>query len=123
FWEGHLERLSRESDPDLEALSGAGLRVSMLFDLFGQLVENPDVDFTADIVDAPPQEEIARVRARLEELVDRGWELMPDRIPDSDWDSLQKAIRKLHFTRDVTGWRERADFFEALALVCKDGPR
>src|SRR5690606_38350393 len=73
FWEGHLERLSRESDPDLEALSGAGLRVSMLFDLFGQLVENPDVDFTADIVDAPPQEEIARVRARLEELVDRGW--------------------------------------------------
>src|SRR5690606_27707888 len=95
----------------------------MLFDLFGQLVEHPDVDFTADIVDAPPQEEIARVRARLEELVDRGWELMPDRIPDSDWDSLQKAIRKLHFTRDVTGWRERADFFEALALVCKDGPR
>jgi ATP-dependent helicase/nuclease subunit A len=48
---------------------------------------------------------------------------MDDTPPAAGWDSLQKKIRRLHFDRDITGWREPADLFEAIALLCKPGPR
>lgn len=122
FWEGYLERLVREEDPALEALSAAGLRASALFDLFGFLVENPDVSFPAEQVAPPSGAAIARVKSRLEALVAKGWELMPEAVPDKDWDSLQKKVRSLRFTREITGWRDTPSFFEALAVICKDGP-
>lgn len=122
FWEGYLERLVREEDPALEALAGAGLRASALFDLFGFLVENPDVSFPAEQVAPPSGAAVARVKAGLEALVAKGWELMPEAVPDKDWDSLQKKVRSLRFTREITGWRDAPSFFEALAVICKDGP-
>jgi ATP-dependent helicase/nuclease subunit A len=67
--------------------------------------------------------ELSEVRADLDELVDRAWELMPDQEPKRGWDSLQRKLRTLHFTRDVTGWKEPADFFDALSRLCKPGPR
>jgi ATP-dependent helicase/nuclease subunit A len=123
FWEGYLERLVRDEDPVLEELALAGLRASSLFDLFGVLVENPDVDFASESVGPPPEATIGRVRARLHEIVDRGWELMPELVPDPDWDSLQKKIRSLRFTREITGWRDAPAFFDALATICKEGNR
>ena len=49
---------------------------------------------------------------------------MNDRPPaGKDWDSLQKKIRRLHFERDITGWQEASDLFEAIALLCKPGSR
>ncbi|HUE97425.1 MAG TPA: UvrD-helicase domain-containing protein, partial [Longimicrobiaceae bacterium] len=122
FWEGYLERLVREEDPALEALAGAGLRASALFDLFGYLVENPDVSFPAEQVAPPSGAAVARVKSGLEALVAKGWELMPEAVPDKDWDSLQKKVRSLRFTREITGWRDAPSFFEALAVICKDGP-
>lgn len=123
-WESYLERLARESDPILEDLARAGLRPSTLFGLFCYLVENPDVDFPADAIDPPSAEDVASVRSELEQIVEHGWELMDD-VPSSgnEWDSLQKKIRQLHFQKDVTGWTEDADLFEAIALLCKPGPR
>ena len=123
FWESYLERATRDSDPVLEQLSGAGLRPARLFGLFDHLVENPDVEFRVGDVHAPSAAELGAVRAELEEIVDLGWELMPDHEPVRGWDSLQKKIRTLHFTRDVTGWREEADVFDALSKLCKAGPR
>ena len=119
FWHSYLERLARESDPLLEELTRAGLRPGSLYKLFGAVVENPDVEFPAEPADTATESELAAVRATLENLVDRGWELMPDRVPDKDWDSLQKKIRTLHFSRDVTGWTEPADVYEALGELCK----
>ncbi|MDX1495350.1 MAG: UvrD-helicase domain-containing protein, partial [Longimicrobiales bacterium] len=46
---------------------------------------------------------------------------MDDVPPARGWDSLQKRIRKLHFEREVTGWSEPADLFEAIATLCKPG--
>jgi len=123
FWEAYLERLTRDSDPILEELSDAGLRPSRLRGLFGHLVENPDVHFPTDEAEPPSVTELGEVRAVLDELVDRAWELMPDHEPKRGWDSLQKKLRTLHFTRDVTGWKEPADFFDALSRLCKPGPR
>jgi ATP-dependent helicase/nuclease subunit A len=123
FWESYLERLTRDSDPVLEDLARAGLRPASLVGLFDQLVENPDVDFPAPAERAPTLAEIGGLREELEELVDHGIVLMPEREPAKRWDSLQKKLRTLHFTRDVTGWREPADLFEALATLCKPGPR
>ena len=123
FWHSYLERLARDSDPVLEELSEAGLRPLSLYGLFEHVVENPDVVFEAEASDPPPSTEVAGMRAELEAIVDLAYELMPEREPDKSWDSLQKKIRTLHFTRDITGWEKPADFYDALALLCKPGPR
>jgi ATP-dependent helicase/nuclease subunit A len=123
FWQAHLERLTRDADPTLEELARAGLRPATLYGLFDKLVENPDVHFPAEPAEPGSAEALDVVRRELEALVDRAWELMPEREPDKDWDSLQRKVRTLRFTRDVTGWREPADFYDALALVCKAGPK
>jgi ATP-dependent helicase/nuclease subunit A len=122
FWEAYLERLARDVDPVMEELTSAGLRPTQLFKLFERLVENPDVAFPTEETDPPSVAEISAVRTELSALVDQAWELMPAREPSPEWDSLQRKMRTLHFTRDVTGWKSPADFFEALAQVCKPGP-
>ncbi|HKJ01415.1 MAG TPA: UvrD-helicase domain-containing protein, partial [Longimicrobiales bacterium] len=121
FWEAYLERLVRDADPILEELNEAGLRTHHLFGLFGNLVENPDVDFPAGEVSPPSAQEIGAVRRELEVLVRRGRELMPAREPDRGWDSFQRKVRTAAFTLEVTGWKRPSDFFEALALLCHDG--
>ena len=123
FWESYLERLARDADPILEELSQAGLRTVYLYRLFENLAEYPDVTFPSPQSAAPGGNEMATVRRELESLVRTGMELMPDQVPDRDYDSLQKKIRTAAFTLDVTGWKNPADFFEALALLCKDGPK
>ena len=119
FWEAYLERLTRDSDPILEELSRAGIRPTRLSAAFERLVDNPDVEFPAEDSRPPSASEITSVRSELEAIVDHGWELMPEREPAPQWDSLQRKLRTLHFTRGVTGWKESADFFEALAALCK----
>jgi ATP-dependent helicase/nuclease subunit A len=123
FWQAYLERLTRDADPILEELARAGMRPASLFGLFEHLVENPDVDFPAESAEPASVEAMEGAREQLEALVDRAHELMPEREPERDWDSLQRKMRTLRFTRDVTGWREPADFYDALDLVCKAGPR
>ena len=123
FWEAYLERLVRDSAPILEELSDAGLQPSRLWGLFNELVENPDVEFPTEEAERPRASELTEVKTELEELVDRGWELMPAHEPQRGWDSLQKKLRTLHFTRDVTGWKDLPEFFEALAALCKPSPR
>jgi len=119
FWDACLERLARDSDPILEELSRAGLRPADLFGLFDTLVENPDVDFPAEALARPSMTDVGVIRSDLEGLVDRAWELMDDMPPPKGWDSLQDKLRKLHFEREITGWKEPADLFEAVALLCK----
>lgn len=123
YWDSYLERLVRDGAPVMEELADAGLRPSRLVGLFDRLVENPDVHFPADDIEPPSPGEVAPVRAELEEIVRHGVELMPDHVPEKGWDSLQKKIRTLAYTLDVTGWEKPAELFDALALLCKPGPR
>jgi ATP-dependent helicase/nuclease subunit A len=122
FWGAYLERMARDSDPLLEDLSRAGLRPASLYGLFDRIVENPDVDFPADALDPPRLSDVGAIRAELEGLVDRAWELMDDRPPAKGWDSLQKKLRQLQFEREITGWSEATDLFEAVAVLCKAPP-
>jgi len=123
FWDSYLERQARDSDPRLEGVVKAGVSVSSLLGLFSHLVENPDVVFPAEHEAPPSMSEVGDVRAELEDLVSVGRELMDDvPQPGRKWDSLQTKIRKLHFERDITGWDEPHDVFEAIALLCKRGP-
>ena len=122
FWESYLERLARDSDPILEELSAAGLRPARLDRLFHTLVENPDVDFPAESVTVPVSGDIGPVREKLDDLVSRAWELMDDMPPAKGWDSLQKKLRRLHFEREITAWKQPADLLEALAVLCKSPP-
>lgn len=123
WWDAYLERRTREADPALGELAAAGLRAAQLFGLFDRLVENPDVHFPADESVAPSAAEVTAVRAELDALTSLGMELMPDRQPTKGWDSTQKKLRTLSFTREVTGWKEPADFFEALEILGKPGSR
>jgi ATP-dependent helicase/nuclease subunit A len=123
FWDSYLERLTRDADPILEDLSRAGIRPALLEGAFAHLVENPDVRFPLEDAEPPGRAELGGVRAELEAIVDHGWELMPEREPAKRWDPLQSKLRMLHFTRSVTGWREPAELFEAIGMLCKRGPR
>lgn len=123
FWHGYLERLARDSDSLLEELSEAGLRPLGLYGLFEAVVENPDVVFEAEEAEPPPAAEVSSVRSELEAIVDHGWELMPEREPERGWDSLQKKIRRAHFSREITGWNEPADLFEGIEALCKPGKK
>jgi ATP-dependent helicase/nuclease subunit A len=99
-------------------MSEAGLRPGQLFGLFDRLVENPDVRFPAPEATPPSASEIGSVRKALQAIVEQGRELMDDREPPGGWDRLQRKIRTAAFTLDVTGWKRRSDFFEALELLC-----
>jgi len=121
FWESYLERLVRDGDPVLEELEEAGLRTGQLYGLFENLAANPDVEFPAEETAPPTGSEVNAVRRDLQELVERGLELMPDREPHRGWDSFQRKLRTAWFTLDVTGWRRLADFFEALAPLVRVG--
>jgi ATP-dependent helicase/nuclease subunit A len=121
FWAAYLERLARDSDPLLEDLARAGLRPAGLFGLFDEIVDHPDVDFPVDVVDPPRVSDVGAIRSELEGLVDRAWELMDDRPPPKGWDPLQKKLRQLHFDREISGWKEPTDLFEAVAVLCKQG--
>jgi ATP-dependent helicase/nuclease subunit A len=123
FWEGYLERLARESAPMLDALGAAGLGTAQLYGMFAELAANPDVEFPLEETSPPAGGEVTSARRELESLVRTGMELMPERTPDQGWDPLQKKLRTAAFTLEVTGWKNPADFFEGLALLCKDGPR
>lgn len=121
FWDSYLERLARDSDPILEELSRAGLRPASLRDLFDRLVENPDVDFPVSDVAPPTTADVGDVRGALDSIVSTAWELMDDAPPEKGWDSLQKKLRRLHFEREITGWTDAPDLFEAIATLCKTG--
>ncbi len=121
FWEGYLERLTRDADPVLEELAEAGLRTSQLYRLFTSLAENPDVAFPAEAIAPPPASEVAAVRRDLEAMVRQARELMPEIEPERGWDSFQKKLRTAWFTLDVTGWKRRSEFFDALTLLCRTG--
>jgi len=122
FWDGYLERLTRDSAPILEELAVAGLRPVALFGLFDRIVENPDVEFRTEAVEPGSTREMEAARHELGALVDMAWQLMSETEPPRGWDSLQRKMRTLHHTRDATGWTRPADFYEALARVSKPGP-
>ena len=122
FWDSYLERLSRDSDPRLEKLSASGVRPSSLYGLFETLIENDDIEFPTEMSSLPTTAELRPVREELEAIVDIGWELMDDIPPAKGWDPLQTKVRALHYERDVTGWKEKTDVFEAVARLCKPGP-
>ena len=122
FWDSYLERLTRDCDPRLEKLSASGVPPVSLYPMFEVLVENDDVVFPTAASGLPTASELAPVRKELESIVATGWELMDSRRPEKGWDALQKHIHKLHFEREVTGWKETADLVSAVALLCKKGP-
>lgn len=121
FWDSLLERMARDSDPILEELSRAGLKPASLRQLFDTVVENPDVDFPVSDVAPPSTSDVGGVREALDSIVSAAWELMDDVPPEKGWDSLQKKLRRLHFEREITGWKEAPDLFEAIATLCKTG--
>ncbi|MYK69102.1 MAG: AAA family ATPase [Gammaproteobacteria bacterium] len=113
FWTSFVERIISDSDPLVEELAGAGLRVDQLRKAFDQMVENLDVEYPADPVAAPGPEEARGVRRVLEKLLDRALALMPDDEPERGWDATQQMVRSLRYTRRFRGWDDLAALFDA----------
>ena len=113
FWTSFVERIISDSDPLVEELAGAGLRVDQLRKAFDQMVENLDVEYPADPVAAPGPEEARGVRRVLEKLLDRALALIPDDEPERGWDATQQMVRSLRYTRRFRGWDDLAALFDA----------
>ena len=118
FWDRYLERLVREDDPILSELSNVNLNPSHMRDLFREVVKHPDVVFPHDTVETISVSEMPGLRDELEDIVERGWELIPREEPEMGWDKLQKVIRHLHYTHEVTGWDEPDTLLDALTKLC-----
>lgn len=113
FWTSFVERIISDSDPLVEELARAGLRVDQLRKAFDQMVENLDVEYPADPVAAPAPEEARKVRRVLEKLLDRALALIPDDEPERGWDATQLMVRSLRYTRRFRGWDDLAALFDA----------
>ena len=113
FWTSFVERIISDSDPLVEQLARAGLRVDQLRKAFDQMVENLDVEYPAEPVAAPGPEEADVVRGVLEELLDRALALIPDDEPERGWDPTQLVVRSLRYTRRFRGWDDLAALFDA----------
>ncbi len=113
FWTSFVERVVSESDPLVERLAQAGVRVDELRGAFARMVENLDVDHPAKRVAAPGPEEARQVRDVLEGLLDRALALIPDEEPEPSWDATQAMVRSLRFTRRFRGWDDLAALFDA----------
>ena len=118
FWDRYLERLVREADPILSELSNVNLNPSHIRDLFREVVKHPDVVFPHDTVETISVVEMVDLREELEDMVKKGWELIPKEEPERGWDNLQKVIRDLHYTDEVTGWDEPDILLDALSKLC-----
>ncbi|MDE0649219.1 MAG: UvrD-helicase domain-containing protein, partial [Gammaproteobacteria bacterium] len=113
FWTSFVERIISDSDPLVEELAGAGLRVDQLRKAFDRMVENLDVEYPADPVAAPGPEEARGVRRVLEKLLDRALALIPDDEPERGWDATQQMVRSLRYKRRFRGWDDLAALFPA----------
>ena len=115
FWTSYVERLVSDSDPLVEELARAGLRVHELRRAFGQMVENLDVEYPAEPVAAPEPEDVREMRGVLEKMLGRALTLMPpdDAEPERGWDSTQLMVRSLRYTRRIRGWDDLATLFDA----------
>lgn len=113
FWTSFVERIISDSDPLVERLARAGLRVDQMRKAFDRMVENLDVEYPAQPVAAPGPEAAREVRGVLEELLGRALALIPDDEPERGWDDAQKMVRSLRYTRRFRGWDDLAALFDA----------
>lgn len=113
FWTSFVERVIADSDPLVEELARAGLRVDQLRKAFDQMVENLDAEYPADPVAAPGPEEARGVRRVLEKLLDRALALIPEDEPERGWDATQQMVRSLRYTRRFRGWDDLVALFDA----------
>ena len=118
FWSGFLERRAADGDPLLEEMERAGLRPARFQERFFTMMDNLDVEFPTPEAEPPDPFTIARIRKRLEALVDQGLENLPEAEPVGGWDRGMSILRELRFSRRFPGWDETNHFMDALALVC-----
>ncbi|MDE2794018.1 MAG: UvrD-helicase domain-containing protein [Gemmatimonadota bacterium] len=117
FWVEFLERMATDGDRRLGELERLGIQPDLLEDAFVKLVANPDVDFGFDAADPPDPEEVRKVRARFDELLNRAERLMRGRNPPEGWDPFGRRMRTLLYWRRSLDWSDQSAFFDALARV------
>jgi ATP-dependent helicase/nuclease subunit A len=123
FWAGYLERMAADGDPGLARLAAVGLRPHELKGAFHNLVENLDVHFPAPAEPDLDKAVVARVRRRLEDLLDQALEILPRAEPDKGWDDLQRKVMTAEYSRSHLGWDELRHFFDVLHSVMTFKPR
>jgi ATP-dependent helicase/nuclease subunit A len=111
FWQSHLERLAAEGDDAVAELRDIGLAPEQLFELFGERVEQPDVEYRAE---SRPRPAAAFVRRRIEALMDRAQGQLPREEPPGGYDPLQRTLLRLRFHRYVVRWERDTAFLDAI---------
>lgn len=116
FWNNHLERSLRNSDPDYEAMLEVGISPRGLLETFKSFVNNSDVSFVYKALDMP---DVSKVRADLNSLLSDIEPLVPRVIPDDGWDNLMVKVRGLLNKRKRPEWNDAVSFCNYLDNACK----
>ena len=119
FWVAHLEKLAADSAPILAELADVGLHPTRLEGLFREVSMHPDVEFPAPEAARPSSADIAAVRTELVGLMEEAEEIMPPAEPKGGWDSLQKKLHELGYSRRVVGWESEVEFLRALSRLAR----
>ncbi len=114
WWEGWLERLANEGDPDPATLGGLGIRPDQLFDTFQVLNEALDVEFPAPVIPAPTPGELRALRGEFEEILEVANGALPREEPEKGWDPMQTALRTVFFMRRSLDWDDPVVLLDAL---------
>jgi ATP-dependent helicase/nuclease subunit A len=117
FWLREMERMRRRNDPVLDAIEEAGLRTESLYRCFGDVSDNPDVEFPPGSAERPDAAPVRAVREDLESLLEEVRPHLPREEPEKGWDPLQNRIVQVRFSHDVIGWDRESDFFDALGIL------
>jgi ATP-dependent helicase/nuclease subunit A len=114
FWGHWLERCRLQDDSSLARLAGLGIPPAQLTEGFNQLVQNPDVSFSANETPAPDHR---ACRTQLDHLLAEADKQMPAEEPEAGWDALQGLVRWIQYLMSVDGLDTAAGFGEALAGI------
>ena len=114
FWSEWIERLAADADADLLALTDVGIRPGQLRNAFDQMVENLDLEFPAEPVEAPSDDIVAQVRLAMGVLLDRAEALLPATEPKQRWGDVQRKVRRALHARRHRAWGDTHAFLTEL---------
>ncbi|MGH9368594.1 MAG: UvrD-helicase domain-containing protein, partial [Thermoanaerobaculia bacterium] len=111
-WESYVTALFARDDPRLARLMPLGVPLRDLFDTYGALCENSDIE--AAIGAELPEPDFGKARSRVEAFLEESREAVPPEAPEGGWTGFQEALRQARRRLELLGPESPAGFARIL---------